>query len=205
MLRHQPLRRRGPHLALPLVAACLGGAHRDAGAQAARSAVAPGDRVRVEAPALGPGRSTWDVSRFRRDTLLLLPAGVGRGPRTAVALADVTSLEVHRGRQRYPLAGAVTGLVAGAVAGAIFGAHTPAPGSGLECILGCTEEERRRALRPAPGFWALMGGLAGAEVGALVGVLVVRDRWQAVVPGRARLGVAPAAGGVGVARALGAR
>jgi hypothetical protein len=202
-LRASP--RRGIRFArvFPLVAACAGGVCRDAGAQAGHPAVAPGERVRVEAPTLSPGRTTWDVSGIRRDTLLLLPAGAARGPRTAVALADVTRLEVNRGARRNTLIGGAVGLVLGATAGAVYGADRPGPFSGISglgCLFGCTEEqlrEVRRAQRPAPGFYAVLGAAAGLPVGTLVGRFVVGDRWERVGPGRtpARLGIGPAAGG----------
>ncbi len=180
-------------LLLVVAAAAVG---RGAAAQPASAAVTPGARVRVEAP--GHGRATWDVSGIRRDTLLLLPAGVGRGPRTAVALSDVTRLEVNHGPRRNILLGAAAGLALGAAAGAVYGASHPGPLAGL-CF--CPE-----ARRPDPVFWTALGAMVGPPVGALAGRLVFGDHWQRVTPRPARLGIsAGPRGSARVALALPAR
>lgn len=160
--------------------------------------------MRVTALTLGGTHSEWNVFGVRRDTLLLLRVGANGGPRTDVALADVTRLEVNRGPKRNALVGAVTGLALGAATGALYGTSHPGPLSGLSCLIGCTEEEIRRAQSPAPGFWAAVGAMAGAPLGALVGRYVAGDYWQQVVPGPTRLSVVPS-GGSGVRIALAVR
>jgi hypothetical protein len=177
-----------------LVAASAAGVCRAAGAQAARPAVAPGATVRVEAPALGRGRGAWDVAGVRRDTLLLRSAG--GGPPTAVALADVTRLEVNRGPLRNTLLGGAAGLVLGAAAGAAYGRSRPGPFADVaSCVVTCTAEDRARARQPAPGDWATLGAVPGLVLGAVVGGVVVGDRWRRVAAGPARVAVAPGARG----------
>jgi hypothetical protein len=190
-------------LALVVVAAT---ASRGAAAQRTRVPVAPGARVRAEAPGLGAGRSTWDVADVRPDTLLLVPAHAG-GPRVAVALADVSRLEVNRGPLRNTLLGGAAGLALGAAAGAVYGRSRPGPFADVaNCLVGCTPEQYAESQRPRPGDWAVLGAIPGLTLGVLVGRFAVGDRWQRVVPGPARLSVAPGArGGLRVALAVPAR
>jgi hypothetical protein len=164
-------------------------------------AVRPGARVRIEAPAASIIRSSWDVFAVRGDTLLVTPASAPGTRPAAVAFADLERLDVNRGPWRNALVGGGVGLALGAVAGAVYGRSHPDPAATNphSCFLFCSDEQIQRAREwrapPSPTFWMLAGVYAGTPAGVLVGRFIVGDRWEGVLPRRARVSVAPATGG----------
>ena len=116
---------------------------------------------------------------------------------TWVSRSQVRNMEVSVG-QRHPVRTAVTiGALFGAAIGAAAAAasYTPCTSGGFACIGDM-----------GPGMEALGGGLAGAGVGALLGLVVgnsiTTDEWRRVNDAPVRIGVAPARGGVGIGIAI---
>jgi hypothetical protein len=159
--------------------------------------------VRVEAPALGPGRVVRRLSAQRGDTLFLLPDRRAGVEAAAVPLADVRTLEVSRGRRRRALAGAAVGFGAGAAGGAVYGYNAAEPEPEPGCFIFCFPPDTTRDRRPQNrgGYatsGALLGASYGAALGALVGRFVVRERWAAVSVAGTRVGVHPHGAGARV-------
>ena len=164
-------------------------------AQHRPASLAPGARVRLAAPPLGPRRVLRRVHVQRGDTLLLVPDRGARhdlGDTVTVALADVRQLEVSRGWRRRAIAGAFVGLALGVTAGAVHGHNRYDPGPRV-CFILCKASRRSMVTR-----YALLGAYVGPPAGVFVGRFVLGDSWERLVPGTARVGVAPAAGGVRV-------
>ena len=112
---------------------------------------------------------------------------------TWLARSQTRNLEVSVGK-RHPTGAAVgLGVFGGAIIGAAVAAasYNPCSGSGFSCIgdLG-------------PDLNAVGGGLFGAGVGALVGLMIGRpstvDEWQRVEDATVRIGLAPARNGLGI-------
>ena len=116
---------------------------------------------------------------------------------TWLARSQAQDLEVSVG-QRHPTGTAVgLGVFGGAIIGAVAAAasYKPCTGSGFSCIgdLG-------------PELHAVGGGLLGAGVGALVGLMIgsssTVDEWQRVEDSPVRIGLAPARNGLGIGVAI---
>ena len=165
-----------------------------AGAQA--PTVAPGTRVRVQR-----GYSLWNdpVARYSIVIGSLVRADwdsvvVSReGQLVAIPRADVSALAVKVGeRPRGPrvLGGAAIGLGVGALTGMALVAA-----SGDECDSGsyCMSQDE------AMGAAALLVGVLGMSVGAIVGVATSGERWRYVaLPAPARVGLMPTSRGVAI-------
>lgn len=132
------------------------------------SVLAPGDRIRVTAPAMGVEQLVCTLSAFSadsvvvedRDTLLSLP------------LASVTKLEVYRGQQLRGGNRAVTGLLVGGGAGALFGLIIGAPEAG---------DWGARYVLGGALIFAGLGGAVGAFIGAAVRQRRLVERWEPVL------------------------
>lgn len=102
-------------------------------------------------------------------------------PTTTVARSEVSQLEIQMGTRRHALQGMWIGALVGAVTGAIDGYQQgdDPPGSYLEQTAG-----------EKAGFGAVVVGLVGAGVGAIVGHQIKTDRWV-VQPLPVRMSAAP--------------
>lgn len=152
----------------------------------------PGQRVRVTAPAAGFPQTSGNYQHVERDTLLIhVPqpqAEFQRPLALHIALDDVTQLEAFRGRRTSAyrvlmfagggtLLGAGVGWLVKSAVGECDGTY-------------CFGEARRYA--------PLIGAVAGFSVGALVGSVWKRDRWEEVPLDDLRVSVVPVRNGVGL-------
>jgi hypothetical protein len=147
-------------------------------ARAQEQPLRPGTPVRLTVPCDRPTRPADDQGSrcrvrgewlgSRADTVSLTVAG----STTAFDLDAVSRLEVSRGRRSHWLVGAGVGFVAGA------GATYLVLNSGGSTAL-CDRSANQDAISSGEclGLTAA-GGLAGAGLGALVGMLFRSDRWE---------------------------
>ncbi|MDH4348275.1 MAG: hypothetical protein OEW17_05680, partial [Gemmatimonadota bacterium] len=140
----------------------------------------PGQRVRVTAPEHGLARAHATLEGIEGGDLVLRTDTTRRVP-----LASVARLEAHAGRRSHWLAGAVIGLAAGASA-----TYIALSGSGSTAL--CDQSANQDAIGSGEclGLVAL-GGVAGAGLGALVGMFIKSDKWADVPTDRLRLTAAP--------------
>ena len=134
--------------------------------------VRAGDRIRYRID--GDARTTARVIETGEDWLRV---NDGSGTLQRIEKAELSSLEVARGKRRHTVAGAVIGGLAGIGLG--YGLNA------LMCEASECENGRERAI-------LAMGSLA---LGGLAGTLITTDRWEEVPPSRVRFGLAPARGG----------
>lgn len=140
-----------------------------------------GSRVRVAAPVFGTrAKQVGTVVSVAPDTVVLrLGATV---PSRSLAISDITSLEVTRGKHTRKAMGALLGTLIGAGVGGILGyALYEEPKCSSDAFWACIGP-----LTVGPtskGSNAMVSAVAGGLVGALVGTLVggrATDTW---VPG----------------------
>lgn len=166
----------------------------------ARVAAAPavwtpaiGMRTRVTSPALGPGRSVARVLGYRADTLMLRPDGTQDS--VAVPFAQVTRLDVSRGRKTNVRKGLLIGLLGGATLGAVsaYAAYEEDSCEANQFI--CIGDMFSRSEETLMG--GAVVGLLGAAVGGVVGAIWRTERWERAPLGSSagRVGLAPARGG----------
>lgn len=101
----------------------------------------------------------------------------GQSERVTLPVESIAQLEVSRGRKSHPGKGAVIGALAGA---AFVGAMCLAEG-------GCGSKGEMISTEEA----VVMSSAMGAGGGALAGLFVRTERWEALPPGRIRLSVLP--------------
>ncbi len=169
--------------AIPGAAAGASGPTAGGASGALASFVVPGSRVRVSA-ADHVYPFTGRVTAVRGDTLEFLPDGDGAA--IALPLSAMTGLDRSLGRRSHLLAGAGIGIASGAVLGGLVGsiAYQPCTETGfLACMFRPTSRSE------AAGLGAVLGGLGGAAVGALIGAGTSAERWQAVPLAGARVAV----------------
>ena len=152
-----------------------------------------GMRTRVTSPALGPGRSVARVLGYRADTLVLRPEGTQDS--VAVPFAQVTRLDVSRGRKTNVRKGLLFGLVGGATLGAVsaYAAYEKDSCEANQFI--CIGNMFSRSEETLMGGAVL--GLLGAAVGGVVGAVWRTERWERAPLGSSvgRVGLAPVRGG----------
>ncbi|HEY4670437.1 MAG TPA: hypothetical protein VIG78_00100 [Gemmatimonadaceae bacterium] len=151
--------------------------------QAQSVSLEPGTRVRVFTPSTGSGGLAGSVVALEHDTLTLWPEK--RVETVAVALSELSRLELSKGMHTHALKGCGIGLLLGATGGAIAG-HLSGDDQGW---FGLTANEK--AVTGAVVF-----GVAGALVGLTIGShFGATEEWASVrLPSRGRLGVAPRSG-----------
>jgi len=152
------------------------------------SPAAIGERVRITTPTQrGPDRVLGQVVAARADSLVVQTPGVAT-PR-AVAIGEISTLEVSQGMHGNGGRGMAYGSLIGVAVGGLLGAATytkpdcngaflcPSPeSSGIDVVAG-----------------GLLGGLVGLGVGGLWGAAHPSERWQARPLGTApRVGIIPA-------------
>ncbi len=148
-----------------------------------------GDRVRLEAPSMGPTRVVGQVLAAREDGLRLTLAD---GREVQVSPVDIRQLEVARGLRSRTVEGAAIGALAGATV--LLGALIADRGVCDEDLGGCE----------AYGTFAVIGAASGTLLGALIGSQVKTDRWERIPqPQRAMLRIGPTPGkGVAVSLSI---
>ena len=132
---------------------------------AAAGPLLEGDRVRFEAPSMGPKRVVGQVLATREDCLRLR---LEDGREVEVSLADIRQLEVGRGLRSKTVEGAAIGALTGA--SVLLGALIADRGVCDEDLGGCK----------AYGTVAVVGAISGTLLGALIGSQVKTDRWKRV-------------------------
>ena len=153
---------------------------------AQQPALAPGARVRISAPEVSPGdRLIGSVIAVSADTILMRveqPA-TWASDTAAIPYGSITRLDVSRGRKSAIVPGLLVGMGAGGIAGAALGATdlTRCRNDRDIGVGGCLIFE---------GLFVAGGGL----VGAVLGAVIRRDRWEQVPPDRVRVGLAPGPG-----------
>ena len=142
----------------------------------------PGQRVRVTAPDVGLARAHATLEAIEGGELVLRTDAARRVP-----LASVTRLETYAGRRSHWLLGAGIGFVAGA--GATYLVLNP-PGASSTAM--CDQSANQDAIGTGEclGLTAL-GGVAGAGLGALVGMFIKSDKWTDVSRERWRFSIVP--------------
>lgn len=144
----------------------------------------PGSRVRLTYPC-GRGaaetcRVAGELVRLREDTITVATAETT----TSVGRTAISRLELSLGQRSHRWVGAGAGFVVGAGATwLVLGAHCDL--SGNQDAIGAGE---------CAGL-TVLGGLAGAGLGYLVGGLIRAERWQDMPVDRLRLGVVRRPGG----------
>lgn len=131
------------------------------------SALEPGLRVRVTAPALGLDRREAVVEALRRDTLVLRTEATIAIPETSLA-----RIEIYGGRHGHPWRGAGIGALSGLVVGGTIGfiacenytVNTP---TGVGNCLD-SHEGAQIILLAGLGIGAAGGALLGLGIGALI-------------------------------------
>ena len=153
-----------------------------------------GERMRVTGPpvcqptytvCVGPPRqSVGTFWAWQADSLIM----ERNGNALALPLDAVTKLEVSQGQKSYTVDGAIIGLLVGGVAGAAIGYASyqkcESQGEFFSCI---------GDLGPEFAAWggALVIGLGGGVVGALIGASTKTDRWAEVPLDRVRVSLGP--------------
>jgi hypothetical protein len=137
-----------------------------------QQAVAPGDRIRVTAPAISADRLVGTLTGMRDDTYSMVVEG--RDGSLAVPIASLTRLEVSRGRKSLVTWGAVVGVLVG--------------GTLSFALINSSEASDARITSAV--LFAGLGGLAGA----LGGSYIRYDDWETVPLGQLRVGLTPEAG-----------
>ena len=153
------------------------------GMEAQAPELAVGARVRVTSPRHHFNRDVATVTELRGDSIVLTSK---MGTR-AVALSNVTRLDVSTGTRRNVRRGALIGLGVGALFGLTMTdeAMDECSDQLLLCPTPATDGEMEVA-------GALVSGVAGAAIGAIVGAFVRTERWEnrspavtaAINPGR---------------------
>jgi hypothetical protein len=144
-----------------------------------------GSRVRIAAPVFGTkAKQVGTVVSVAPDTVVLrLGATI---PGRSLAISDITSLEVARGKHTRKAQGALWGTLIGAGVGGILGyALYKEPQCSNDAFFGCINF----TVGPtSKGSNAMVSAVAGGLVGALVGTLVggrATDIWvPATIGGR---------------------
>ncbi len=137
--------------------------------------VAPGDRVRVTAWSVVPGRPVGTIVSLGADTCVV--ALEGRAEPLMLPLASVTRLEVSRGQRSNVGKGALTGGLIGTALGLLVGGYVSTDPE----FFG--EDAFAKTV-------AVLGGV-GAGVGLLIGAMSRSDRWQEVPLDRLRVSTVP--------------
>ena len=149
----------------------------------ADTSIAPGDLVRITAPSMDMDESVGTVAALETDTLVVNTEE--RPDALAVPLADVTRLEVHRGKKSRVGEAAWIGGFAGALVGFVVGAAVSDPN-----VVGPTIGPSEPGVNMAGG--ALVGGGCGALLGAVIGAIAgSTDRWESVPLDRVRVTIVP--------------
>lgn len=136
----------------------------------------PGTRVRLRAPTYSSVEVVGRVGALRADTIVLVATGFPTGS-LRIPMTGVTRLEVSAGARRHTGTGARIGAMTFMIVGAVSGASSKCGGTFLD--------PEGTACEAAKPLVALVGGVAGAAFGALVGAgvgMLVRTEHWGVMP-----------------------
>ena len=145
-----------------------------------RPAIVPGDRVRVSAPGIGVERLVATVLTAKPDTIVVQ----SREP-LALPIASVTRLELSRDRKSRARLGMAIGFWSGAIAGGVIAASLEDAEDNF--IMDSNPSDAGGALLGS----ALLGGIAGTGLGALIGSIFRVDQWAAMPLHRIRVTIVP--------------
>lgn len=174
------------HRALMLcMMSCMASAASDA-----QSLPTPPARLRMVTPELTRTPAIGTLLAMRGDTMLVRVED--SADTTAVALSNLTTLEVSAGRRRPVAKGMGIGLLVGGAIGAFAGA---ASGSDREGFISLSAEEKA-----AVGA-AVFGGV-GALAGGMIGATRRVERWERVSLATARPAIGPLPDGRGIEVAI---
>jgi len=144
------------------------------------AAFVPGTRVQItRGQASRPIIGT--VIAQRGDSLILRNDRAGE--RVSVALSSIGQLQIgHKGQNGYLVlakagAGLLVGAAAGAVAGPLFTGACLSSNKDPEHLAGCSAALMEGE---GSGHAAVLGGLGGALIGAVAGLVTGAERWEAV-------------------------
>jgi hypothetical protein len=104
----------------------------------------------------------------------------------AYKLNGLSQLEVSSGTASHWLAGAAIGFLVGGTAAFLF-----LNGGGSTSLCDQSANQDAIRLQECIGVAALVGGVPGAGLGALIGALVRTERWHDVALDRLRVGLTP--------------
>lgn len=148
-------------------------------AQAQAQSAPAGARVRITSPRNDLQKHVTTVTEVRGDTIVVAAQGGVR----AVALRDVTSMDVSSGRRNRVVRNGLIGLGTGAAGGFLLGVLTfDEPGF---LVAGPAE---------AGAMLGTLFGLVGLITGGVVGAFDHTDRWQPV-KGTFRASISPTRSG----------
>jgi hypothetical protein len=160
----------------------------------------PGRPIRVTAYRYGLKRTPVTFEALGADTLHVryvhkrLDHGsvVIDSTRQPLPLDAVSQIEIPAGRRSNWDKGARTGAIMGGAVGLLLGGLYAACDDGFVCP--------QTPGQKVGGALAVTGtfGLGGGIVGALIGAMSTRERWQEVPMGGARIAIAPWTGGIAV-------
>jgi hypothetical protein len=139
-----------------------------------------GDRIRLKAPGVADRAIIGRLLRADRSALAVTRDD---GSVVDVLRSAIQELEVARGRRSQATKGAAIGAAAGA--GALLAAAVGG---------GCDSDDPRCVIYPV-----VLGAVIGGLVGAGIGAMVKTDRWVKVDPGRVKVAVAPTGRGMAFA------
>lgn len=138
-----------------------------------------GSRVRIAAPVFGTKKEVGTVVSLTPDTVVLRLGA--KTPNHSVAVREITSFEVARGKHSQKAKGALWGTVIGTGTGAILGyALYKEPKCENDAFFGCINLTIGPTSR---GSNTTVSAVAGGIVGALVGTLVGQRQTDTWVPG----------------------
>ncbi|HUR91133.1 MAG TPA: hypothetical protein VMY38_00520 [Gemmatimonadaceae bacterium] len=150
----------------------------------AQSALAAGARVRITSPRNDLQKHVTTVTEVRGDSIVV----AGQAGVRAVALSDVTAIEVSTGRRNRIVRDGLIGLGAGFAGGFLLGALTY---EGPDFLVGSSME--------AGALLGTFFGVVGLITGGVVGAFDHADRWQPV-QGALKASIGPTrSGGVSLA------
>ena len=159
-------------LILVVVASARGGAGEEPPDPSASAAIV-GDRVRLR---MTGERDLLTGKVLEIDGAALVLARGREGGVLRVPLASLDRLEVARGRRHRAGMGAAIGFVPGALFGGTVGLY-----------IACSEQVGCSPVGPVL-VGGLLGGAATGGLGALIGLVIRSDRWQAVPLGGSAAG-----------------
>ncbi len=139
-------------------------------ASAQIAGVDKGERIRITAPTIQPGKIKGSIDSFSASTITLSV----KDSSLVIPYVSIQKAEIVNGRKRNTGRGALIGAPIGALALGIISAVSNEPCDDESwCFFEMSDAE-------AFGFGALVGALGGAINGAIIGTFVKTDRFEEV-------------------------
>ena len=133
-----------------------------AAAQLPIASLSPGNHVRLTAPSIADGSISGSILKLD-SRVLQITRKESEAP-TVIPIEKITSMEYSAGHGR--LIGALKGMAIGLGAGVVLG---------VACVSICKTDANSGANLAPIG-----GGLLGLPIGAAIGALIARERWEPV-------------------------